>query len=242
MQANPAVIIAQLESINNGIKVVCAREVRKKKSAIRVVNYNEQSIFASWKAMYARNQFAELRKLIWAHVENSPQLFYKECNSGDLGLYTTIAPYTNKQGKIHQAHFTVNGKYYGPVSKLGETPVSYEGYFKIEKSRFEIQLCQLNNLQNEIEMLFVPKTMDSVVDELFEADTVASELSDMETAQILTDNESITTADDIFGDDSDDDIPIQQLLNKKKTPQPPRNGPGNKVILRRGPDGKLYRV
>jgi hypothetical protein len=52
-------------------------------------------------------------------------------NSGTLNLKTVIGPYTNKRGKTHMAHFTQNGRYYGPCSKYGDVPVEYDGYFKL---------------------------------------------------------------------------------------------------------------
>lgn len=36
--------------------------------------------------------------------------------------YSIIKDYTNKQGKVHQAHFSSSGKYLGPVSKKGVKP------------------------------------------------------------------------------------------------------------------------
>lgn len=80
-----------------------------------------------------------------------------------------------------------------------------------------------------------PKDMDEIVDELF-AET-DNELSSMETAQILSDNETATTAEDIFGDsDSDDDVPIQCLLNRKL-----KNGPTGRVF-RRTASGQMIRI
>jgi uncharacterized protein with WD repeat len=53
-------------------------------------------------------------------------------DSKDLGITTTIKEYTNQQGRKHMAHFTHNGKYYGPCTKYGSKPVYYEGYFDEE--------------------------------------------------------------------------------------------------------------
>lgn len=52
-------------------------------------------------------------------------------NSSVLNLKTEIRPYTNKRGQTHLAHFTQNGRYYGPCSKYGNEPIEYEGYFKL---------------------------------------------------------------------------------------------------------------
>lgn len=56
---------------------------------------------------------------------------YVKVHSSILNLKTVIRSYTNKRGHSHMAHFTQNGRYYGPCSKYGDTPVDYDGYFKL---------------------------------------------------------------------------------------------------------------
>jgi hypothetical protein len=53
-------------------------------------------------------------------------------NSEVVNIKTEIKEYTNKGGKTHLAHFTMNGKYLGPCSKLGNEPIFYEGWFDEE--------------------------------------------------------------------------------------------------------------
>ena len=58
---------------------------------------------------------------------------FVKINSKELGIKTTIKPYTNKQGKTHLAHFTYNGKYLGKCDLLGNEPIYYDGNFRTEE-------------------------------------------------------------------------------------------------------------
>ena len=57
---------------------------------------------------------------------------FKHLDDGSVvAVLSHIAPYTNKKGKTHQAHYSTNGKYLGTTTKMGEEPVGYMGWFKI---------------------------------------------------------------------------------------------------------------
>lgn len=66
---------------------------------------------------------------IWLLLETVKYSFYLD--SEIIGEYTRIKPYTNRRGKTHMAHYTINDKYYGSTENLGNKPVSYKGYFPL---------------------------------------------------------------------------------------------------------------
>ena len=81
---------------------------------------------------------------VWELVLNDPCPQWVKCDSGALGILTTIGDYENKKGVVSKAHFTTNNKYLGSVAKLGDKPISYEGNFRFNdyKDNFEFYLNQ----------------------------------------------------------------------------------------------------
>jgi hypothetical protein len=63
--------------------------------------------------------------------------------SATLGIYTTIGDYTNRNGRVHKAHFTQSGIYAGPAKK-NDGPKSYTTYEYVsqEKHTFNMLLLE----------------------------------------------------------------------------------------------------
>ena len=90
-----------------------------------------------------------LREEIWKYVEQNPAELWGRMNSELFGLKTTIAEYTNKKGVKSLAHYTANGYYYGTIKALGETPVHYEGNFRITQEHFAICFDRLDRMEKQ---------------------------------------------------------------------------------------------
>jgi len=74
---------------------------------------------------------------LWEYANEYTQWW--KGNSKELGVRTTIKPYTNKKGQTHDAHYTENNEYLLPVDKNNPSPMFYNGYFAITKERFMIK-------------------------------------------------------------------------------------------------------
>jgi len=77
---------------------------------------------------------------IWEYIQEAKWNTYVKVDSAKLGIFTTIAPYTNKKNETKPAHFTHNGTYVGSTKQLGDKPVSYVGNFHITKEHFEVYM------------------------------------------------------------------------------------------------------
>lgn len=96
--------------------------------------------------------------MIWDYIkESNPR--YKFMSSDELGIFTTISEYTSAKGKTHLAHFTINNKYLGSVSKLGDSPIAYKGYFLVNPEQFKINHETLQALESSLSFvnIFEPK-------------------------------------------------------------------------------------
>ena len=124
------------------IKSNCAYQVRCRKEAEADLVRAHQVCVKSWKMLYNAGIRTELENMIWTYVESGQ--FYKSTSTKLIGIKSIISQYTNKKGKSHMAHFTVNGCYLGPVSKLGEEPTYYQGNIHITKEHFVIDLSQFD--------------------------------------------------------------------------------------------------
>lgn len=83
----------------------------------------------------------ETEEILWDYIDKSKEnhiIYFKQCDSKDLNIKTTIGDYTNKKGIVSKAHYTFHNKYFGSCKKLGNNPIYYSGNFRIEKERFDI--------------------------------------------------------------------------------------------------------
>ena len=111
---------------------------------------------------------------VWELVLNDPLPQWVKCDSGALGVFSTIGDYENKKGVISKAHFSVNGQYVGSVKKLGEKPVSYPGNFRFNdyKEHFEFYLNQEANM-NVLDFFRVKKEEEEIASSCSEPEPVA---------------------------------------------------------------------
>lgn len=121
-----------------GLKQAIGKQSNLKKCAVAQLNkMNElfaQSIGAMFELDVATDKITEL---IWEYV-NINKLWWKG-ESERLGVLSTIADYTNKRGHTSKAHYTQNGTYLKPA-KEGDVPISYEGYFRVTKEKFDYDI------------------------------------------------------------------------------------------------------
>ena len=129
--------------VEAGLKREIGRQSRMKKDFEKMYNTAERNMYTAWNALYSSgfNQ-DQLREMIWNYIDKLN--IWVNAESKYFNIYTHIAEYENKQGKKHLAHFTEHDNYFGPVSKLGDKPVSYMGQFTIDRSTFEIVLEKFN--------------------------------------------------------------------------------------------------
>ena len=80
--------------------------------------------------------------------------------------YSIIKDYTNKQGKMHQAHFSPSGKYLGPVSKKGIEPILLLGY----KTKKVVELPKIED--KPAKMFKLPQIQDkpAIIEDCDESD------------------------------------------------------------------------
>lgn len=153
-----------------GLKTQVKRQVGLKNYETQVGNHNRKCMVDAWKCMYNVGIRNELIELIWRHIsdENGFGNVWFSCMSADVGLMSVIKPYTNKKGQTQPAHFSINDKYIGSVSKLGNKPISYEGHFLVKRETFNLNLDELPNLrvfngEPLIQHLFIPKNKNKKV-------------------------------------------------------------------------------
>ena len=138
-----------------GVKRECARQRNIKEDALVRENLLEKllvkSAFDNHDLTYIReyiNQREETDQPIWAY-----------CQSSVVGVFSSILTYTNKKGVSHLAHFTLNGNYLGTTKKLGDVPISYEGFFRYNPELFRVDFPEGRQLENTRVFHFIrPKT------------------------------------------------------------------------------------
>lgn len=86
---------------------------------------------------------------------SSHRVFVHLDDSTTIGIYTKIAPYTDKKGNTKDAHFTQHGNYCGSIKALGTKPTKYAGWFPVSLDKFKVHW---NDEAKTIGQLFTPKT------------------------------------------------------------------------------------
>ncbi len=145
-------------SLEIGLKNQINRQVGLKRYEQNKAHHNLKHLLDAWKYMLKISNISNIIEMIWEYVDTAPDKFWKPLNSEVFGIYTTIGEYRNKKGDIILGHFTDNNKYIGSVKTLGNKPISYNGYFKIEKHRFYLNVKKLNLVYGEenFHLMFEP--------------------------------------------------------------------------------------
>lgn len=104
----------------DGVKWNCKKQYNGKLNAMKRA---DEILNTSLEQMYLCGNKSGFRTML-SFSNDFVRLYSK-----DLGKKTTIMKYTNKKGRTHDAHYTINLQYYGPVSRIGKEPVYYWGYF-----------------------------------------------------------------------------------------------------------------
>ena len=128
-----------MEPLIIGLKTEVSRQVGLKRYVIDELGITLSYLIDCWKIIPMPEE------QIWEYVLRTK--VYIKTLSSSVGLYTYIEKYILKGGKVIDAHFTQNGKYFGPVSKLGSEPVAYEGFFKLNRNQFQIDISNIQNLK-----------------------------------------------------------------------------------------------
>lgn len=129
-----------------GLKTQVKRQVGLKKNAVEYGEFLESQLISSCRMMLMNGIGRGIvSRFIWDMVEKASINYMIETQSERIGVYTTIAEYTNEKGRKHMAHFTSSGKYLGTVKNLGDKPVSYKTYIDVEEyqSYLEIDFCRI---------------------------------------------------------------------------------------------------
>jgi hypothetical protein len=142
------------ESKEYALKSQIARQSGLKNFQHQIGNHTLNCLVDMWKihlrlTRLAKEQEEELKENIWKYVKQNPAELWGRMNSKLFGIKTTIAEYTNKKGVKSLAHYTANGNYLATVKSLGETPVHYEGNFRITQEHFTICFDRLDRLEKK---------------------------------------------------------------------------------------------
>jgi hypothetical protein len=90
---------------------------------------------------------------IWKYFEKFS--IFVQCESGLIGVYSHIAPYTNKKGFESMAHYSNFGNYLR-AAKKDEKPISYKGWFEVTRERFDIDFKPKEKYSDFMDFL-IPK-------------------------------------------------------------------------------------
>jgi len=141
------------ESKEYGLKSQIARQSGLKNYEKEIGNHTLNCLVYMWKThlrvVCEEEQEQELKENIWKYVEENPAELWGRMNSELFGIKTTIHEYTNQKGVKSLAHYTANGYYCGTVKQLGDTPVHYEGNFRITQEHFAICFGRLDRLEKK---------------------------------------------------------------------------------------------
>lgn len=121
--------IQKLEAMSAAVKMKYGDSNYKISFLQKLIKKEEHHHINQWADMY--NDGIDVKKYIYKYMNLSKVTFSKHMNSKILNIKSNIKKYTNKSGKCHMAHFSKQDKYLGSVSKLGNEPVFYDGYFFI---------------------------------------------------------------------------------------------------------------
>ena len=78
-----------------------------------------------------------ITELVWEYVDINENWWSGQ--SEEVGVYSIIDDYTNKKGQTSKAHYTENRKYLKPA-KQGDKPISYKGYFRVTRKKFDFNI------------------------------------------------------------------------------------------------------
>ena len=120
----------------DALKYQIKRQSNMKKQAVEERDSEHSFLREAW-AMLALQNEDKVTHAIWRYAE-ATKAFVRIENSSHIGIYTYIGDYTNKKGVTSKAHYTQHDNYIGSVAKLGKKPISYAGYFKVNKTYFKI--------------------------------------------------------------------------------------------------------
>ena len=140
-----------------GLKSEVSRQVGKKLDLAKELAYHKSFILQMWRNAYSSGESVDeeiVHDSIWNYARSN-NLWYK----GKMDKYKScIGPYTNAKGVVSQVHYTIHFQYLGSVKSLGTEPISYNGYFEIKDSDFQIDWEILMNPNTAlIEAIFKEK-------------------------------------------------------------------------------------
>ena len=115
----------------------------------------EQEIFELWGDFVIPSGNADR---IWKYFEKFG--IFVQCESGLIGIYSRIAPYTNKKGFESMAHYSNFGNYLR-AAKKDDKPISYNGWFEVTKERFDIDFTPKEKYSCFMDFL-IPKKKKNV--------------------------------------------------------------------------------
>jgi hypothetical protein len=191
------------------LKCEISRQVRMKDNQTDRADLNEYSLMKTWKKLYDGGFSHDLiTEMVWDYINDARlrrQTVWVQTESRLIGQYSQIAPYTNKKGKVSQAHFSTHGTYIGSVAKLGNKPVSYTGYFEVEGKcgyfTVDLKAFERQTAPTKISSLFVPNPFA-----YRRLDGDAEEKEKKKKPKFIIEDD----------DEDDDDTPIATLIAKKK--------------------------
>jgi hypothetical protein len=135
-----------------GLKKQVKRQVCMRNNAEEYINDLERQIIYSWNMLYKFGNIdtEQLKNIIWTFVSGTNEIYWVSVMSADIGLFSKILDYENKNGKKHAAHFNESNKYLGTVKSLGNKAISYKTYANVVayKSLFNIDLNKLQDTKN----------------------------------------------------------------------------------------------
>jgi hypothetical protein len=149
------------EIIEINLKTEISRQSGLKEFQFNCKAHTFQHLFKSWKMLEAQPRMKYVVvEMIWDYFLTSREKLYIQVRSDVFGDYSIIADYENAKGKKHKAHFKKNGKYIGPVSKLGEKPIAYDTSYPISKDRFTLNISKLRTAESPAELFEVKRGED----------------------------------------------------------------------------------
>ena len=168
------------EELIHGLKTTIVKQVDLKHQEHRSALINSKYMIDAWKMLYkvsirsSKNKDAireNLNDTIWDYVNETNLHILSE--SSIFNIYSYIGKYTNKKGIVSAAHFTKYNKYLGSVTKLGDKPISYKGWFSIKgyRNKIDIDFDKLINLvsindEYPLQNIFIIKNDEEIEIEL----------------------------------------------------------------------------
>jgi hypothetical protein len=174
--SSPFVMTPEIALKSQIKKLSQKREIEKLRTENRI-KISEFVMINMWRKLYENGLFEEVD--VWYYLKSIEKIYWHG-NSRFLGIKTTIANYTMKQGarkgKTIRAHFSCYGEFLQEAKK-DDVPKFYTDDFKITEEQFDIDYKNLEDYDiMDIEQIFIPKkqeddsrfiTMSSQYDILF---------------------------------------------------------------------------